>query len=581
MRRGKHFLAILMVILLFIMMLPTSASAANFDYDVVDVKSGAVINNYASFDDAYTALGFAITAGTGKPHDYAIVITSDAPNQTVTLSSVNAPNAVIIANGVSLTFEGACSLYRVPIMLGGATASIDSATDTSLHCAWVNKPYFSTDNSPAAMMLSSGIISWGTNDAATGEAAAGVDLSSADAFTFLQHIIVVSDGGNAANQYVFSSGEATLPADFDLRKKESFVIEADATVSLAANVTFALTASASVTNKGAVSLGDGASLNIGAACNITNEGTIDGGGATSTVSIASGGYFENTGTVAITGNVENEGALCVKNDFSVEGAVANGGEIFVFESASFDYTTLTGDPVESIDDDMSIASIFGQTVQAGNEAGTLEDPKKISLSVSNAVDALVETDIVLSSENAFFLLYDSASFENSATIPFALSVGANNIYCEVWAEAESAVTFYHIEITRADKKDAFITPVSGIYDKKAKNDIVVTVTPNDYTLTSLRMDGATSPLVLGTHYTLTDNVVTFTKAWMDTLALDTYDILFQMDGGATPKFALTVIDNSGTLFTIKASAGAGGTISPHWRCYCRKRRQQSLYVHSG
>ena len=90
--------------------------------------------------------------------------------------------------------------------------------------------------------------------------------------------------------------------------------------------------------------------------------------------------------------------------------------------------------------------------------------------------------------------------------------------------------------------DATITPANAEFDKYGGEDISVKLDKGSYTLQSLTNGKYT--LVLGTDYTVKDDVYTIKASYLNTLENGTRRITFAMDGGVSPRLTVKVTDTT-------------------------------------
>lgn len=110
-----------------------------------------------------------------------------------------------------------------------------------------------------------------------------------------------------------------------------------------------------------------------------------------------------------------------------------------------------------------------------------------------------------------------------------------------------------------------ITPTSGTFDKASPQSIAITLDPAGLTCAGLTSDDG--DLVENTHYTKAGNVYTLLPAYMGAQTVAGHTVSFQMSGGVTISFALTVLDSTPDNITIDialpvvASDGGSQTIT--------------------
>ena len=109
-----------------------------------------------------------------------------------------------------------------------------------------------------------------------------------------------------------------------------------------------------------------------------------------------------------------------------------------------------------------------------------------------------------------------------------------------------------------EKTNAAVTPNAATYDKYSGSDnhavVAVTLNAGDYTLSALKVNGAA--LTAGTDYTVSGNLYTLSMNYLDTLAVGSYTLTFDMDGGTDPTVAITVANSTPDIKTYKVTAAA-------------------------
>jgi len=201
--------------------------------------------------------------------------------------------------------------------------------------------------------------------------------------------------------------------------------------------------------------------------------------------------------------------------------------------------------------DASLASVAGQTINAGSEAGTSAASKTAAISVGNSVASIADSDIVPTGANAAAALYSDPGFTASAA-SVSLSVGSgNHLYIKVTAEDGTTTLYYDVTVTRAGAPsytDASISPKTTSFDKYAPADVSTTLTPGSYTLVKITCDG--TDLTADNQYSVSGGVYTFSKTWFATLVNGAHTITFVMSGGANSTLALTVSDSTPTTVSV-------------------------------
>jgi hypothetical protein len=92
---------------------------------------------------------------------------------------------------------------------------------------------------------------------------------------------------------------------------------------------------------------------------------------------------------------------------------------------------------------------------------------------------------------------------------------------------------------------AAISVSTAAYDAESGEDIVVTLTPGEHTLTAIKNGDAT--LVKGTDYTVSGSTVTIKSEYLSTLAPGRHTLTFDMSGGTDPVLTITIEDSETPL----------------------------------
>ncbi|TWH57208.1 putative cell wall-binding protein [Desulfitobacterium sp. LBE] len=120
------------------------------------------------------------------------------------------------------------------------------------------------------------------------------------------------------------------------------------------------------------------------------------------------------------------------------------------DGTTVQYYAVTVNRAAALSNDASIATIAGEAVTAGSEAGTLEAPKTASISVANAKAELGLSDIGAAA-NATVNLYTDAEFTQEITGSSTLALiegGATPAYIKVTAQDETTIKYYAVTISR-------------------------------------------------------------------------------------------------------------------------------------
>jgi hypothetical protein len=127
--------------------------------------------------------------------------------------------------------------------------------------------------------------------------------------------------------------------------------------------------------------------------------------------------------------------------------------------------------------------------------------------------------------------------EYLATMPLGTTVLTFNFS----AGATQTLT---ITVSDTTPKNSAISPTTGSFDKKlsAQADVITTMMLNGNTLSSIAK--GTTPLVLGTDYTVSGSTVTIKKGYLSTQPLGTTALTFGFSAGATQTLTITVSDTT-------------------------------------
>jgi hypothetical protein len=134
--------------------------------------------------------------------------------------------------------------------------------------------------------------------------------------------------------------------------------------------------------------------------------------------------------------------------------------------------------------DAGLATVLGQSIAAGSEAGSQGTPKTAAINVANGVSSVTPDDVVPAA-GAVALLYSDAGFSAAVTASLALSVGSNSLYVQVTAEDGATILHYEVTITRAappvpidlngkttqnDIRDAITAGIANVTGSGTQND---------------------------------------------------------------------------------------------------------------
>ncbi|WP_223192667.1 X2-like carbohydrate binding domain-containing protein [Paenibacillus sedimenti] len=116
-------------------------------------------------------------------------------------------------------------------------------------------------------------------------------------------------------------------------------------------------------------------------------------------------------------------------------------------------------------------------------------------------------------------------------------VGTTQLTFNFSAGATQTLT---ITISDTTPQNSTINPTTGNFNKSAQLDLIITMTLNGNTLSSIA-NGITA-LVADTDYTVTGNMVTIKKEYLATQPVGTTQLTFNFSAGATQTFTITVSD---------------------------------------
>lgn len=118
--------------------------------------------------------------------------------------------------------------------------------------------------------------------------------------------------------------------------------------------------------------------------------------------------------------------------------------------SNFDGTVLSNDA--------GIISVAGQSISAGNEAGTASEPKTASITVANSVYTISPANITAATGASVTLYIDSNfTIEDSVNLNVG---GGNHLYIKVVSENASVTLYYDVTVTRENTPVITATPTS-------------------------------------------------------------------------------------------------------------------------
>ena len=276
----------------------------------------------------------------------------------------------------------------------------------------------------------------------------------------------------------------------------------------------------------------------------------------------------NTGAVAYYGKLADSSATASGTLFIPLIGVVDGTytlKIFSEEANGNNFTDFCSDPVSMtlevtsgtgtisdfggpVSDDAGLASVWGNTVSPGTEAGTDSAPKTASTNVENSVAQILLTDIVPHFSGATVALYSDAGY-TTPTSPITLIPGANALYIKITAVDGATILHYKVTVNRAfassssggSFSNSSISPKTVIAQYNAGGtyaDIPITLTSNGNAL--IQVKNGNNVLEKGKDYTVNGNTITFTGSYLDTLTLGGHTITFDMSRGTAPQLIITI-----------------------------------------
>jgi len=136
-----------------------------------------------------------------------------------------------------------------------------------------------------------------------------------------------------------------------------------------------------------------------------------------------------------------------------------------------------------------------------------------------------------------------------------LAAGRNTIYIAAIDESEKKANMLTITIPAYSTgggvgggggvPGASLSPNKADFDLQIGGDVSSTLNDRGFTLNAVKLGSYT--LQLGTDYTVNGNTVTFNSGYLAGLSVGTFTFVFEMSGGSSPKFTLTVKDGGSTL----------------------------------
>ena len=128
---------------------------------------------------------------------------------------------------------------------------------------------------------------------------------------------------------------------------------------------------------------------------------------------------------------------------------------------------------------------------------------------------------------------DAGSYTVSVTADIGSTLTSSAAVVTVTNQGSSGGTIVN-DSSISPKTAAPVRNSDGEHD-----DLIITLTANGNTLNNLTLGGKN--LVRGTDYTVNGSTITIKGAFLDTLAAGTHTIVFDMNGGADPTLALTIL----------------------------------------
>jgi hypothetical protein len=121
--------------------------------------------------------------------------------------------------------------------------------------------------------------------------------------------------------------------------------------------------------------------------------------------------------------------------------------------SSFDGTVLS--------DDAGLATVAGQAVAAGGQAGTVGDPKTATITVANTVSSVPVGAVVASDPNTTVQIYSANDFTANPDQPISLTPGAGtHVFAKLTAQ-DGTTRFYDVTVNRIADVTFAATQVGG------------------------------------------------------------------------------------------------------------------------
>ncbi|SPF34248.1 exported hypothetical protein [Candidatus Desulfosporosinus infrequens] len=162
-------------------------------------------------------------------------------------------------------------------------------------------------------------------------------------------------------------------------------------------------------------------------------------------------FWQSAGSVTIGTSAHFEGIVLGMTNISMETHASIDGRLLAQTAVTLDKCTITAPaPTVALSSDASIATVFGQAISAGAEAGTIGAPKTASINVVTGVATVSAGDVVKTDPEATVTFYGTNSAFTTTTSGAInlIAGGPTVVYVKVTA-ANASTLYYAVTIIRA------------------------------------------------------------------------------------------------------------------------------------